>query len=342
MGSHTIHKPESAGAAGAPDTLSYLTVSNTASLSAERALAVAARLTKTDGGANSTLTLDMASGIVAPGTYTSVTVDTYGRTTGGTNPTVAPLAGQYVTLATHADLTQERVLTGTANQITITDNGAGSTVVLSTPQDLHSAATPTFAGIVSNGTSADVFNATATTVNFAGDATTLTIGATTGTCTIRNDLTVLDGDVEISIGLVITADGTFGAYNLEVPSGLTAMFVENLKTATAATIAIATLDADGTDDVGLLLYGKGNSGSLTNTEILRLGYSASGTRFQIKAENGGTGTLRDIWIGHESGSLQDSIIVHASGDVSLMNIPSADPGVVGKVYRSGGTLMISI
>jgi hypothetical protein len=39
-------------------------------------------------------------------------------------------------LGTNTTLTQERVLTGTSNQITITDNGAGNTVVLSAPQDL--------------------------------------------------------------------------------------------------------------------------------------------------------------------------------------------------------------
>lgn len=43
----------------------------------------------------------------------------------------APNNAQYVVLALDATLTQERVLTGTANQIVVTDNGAGSTVVLS-------------------------------------------------------------------------------------------------------------------------------------------------------------------------------------------------------------------
>jgi hypothetical protein len=44
----------------------------------------------------------------------------------------------------NGSLSAERVLTGTANQITITDNGANGTVVLSTPQDLHTGAGPTF------------------------------------------------------------------------------------------------------------------------------------------------------------------------------------------------------
>lgn len=57
----------------------------------------------------------------------------------------APTNAQYVTLATNGSLSAERILTGTANQITITDNGANSTVVLSLPQNIHTAATPTFA-----------------------------------------------------------------------------------------------------------------------------------------------------------------------------------------------------
>lgn len=59
--------------------------------------------------------------------------------------TYAPIGSAYVTIGADATLTAERSLTGTANQIVVTDNGAGSTVVLSTPQNIHTAATPTFA-----------------------------------------------------------------------------------------------------------------------------------------------------------------------------------------------------
>jgi hypothetical protein len=68
--------------------------------------------------------------------------------------TGAPASAQYVTLATDGTLTSERVLTGTANQVVVTDNGAGSTVVLSTPQDLHTSATPQF-GRMGLGVAAD-------------------------------------------------------------------------------------------------------------------------------------------------------------------------------------------
>ncbi|HYE72635.1 MAG TPA: hypothetical protein VEF04_04855 [Blastocatellia bacterium] len=48
----------------------------------------------------------------------------------------APIASQFVTLATDSTLSNERVLTGTANQITITDAGAGGNVTLSLPQSI--------------------------------------------------------------------------------------------------------------------------------------------------------------------------------------------------------------
>lgn len=60
----------------------------------------------------------------------------------------APVGASYVTLSTDATLTSERVLTGTANRIIVTDGGAGSTVTLSTPQDIGTASTPTFGGII--------------------------------------------------------------------------------------------------------------------------------------------------------------------------------------------------
>ena len=45
-------------------------------------------------------------------------------------------------------MTAERALTGTTNQIIITDNGANSTVILSAPQNLHTGASPLFASLI--------------------------------------------------------------------------------------------------------------------------------------------------------------------------------------------------
>lgn len=69
----------------------------------------------------------------------------------------APSSSQYVVLSADATLTAERVLTGTANQIVLTDNGAGSTVVLSLPQDIATSSALQFARL-GLGVAADTVN----------------------------------------------------------------------------------------------------------------------------------------------------------------------------------------
>ena len=70
------------------------------------------------------------------------------------NPTVtsfvtaansAPVSSAFVTIGTDATLTNERALTGTANQVIVTDGGAGGNVVLSTPQSINTTSSVTFA-----------------------------------------------------------------------------------------------------------------------------------------------------------------------------------------------------
>lgn len=61
----------------------------------------------------------------------------------------APIGSAYVTAGSDGTLTAERALTGTSNRITVTDNGANSTIVLSTPQDLHTSANVQFNQVIS-------------------------------------------------------------------------------------------------------------------------------------------------------------------------------------------------
>jgi hypothetical protein len=125
---------------------------------ATRTVTGAARIIVTNGdGVAGNPTLDLASGIVSASTYKSVTVDTYGRVTAGTNPTtlsgygitdaqplnanltalaalsvgqtseLTALAAASTTGSVHRTATAtyvQRTLTGTASQITVT-NGDG-------------------------------------------------------------------------------------------------------------------------------------------------------------------------------------------------------------------------
>ena len=71
-----------------------------------------------------------------------VSTSTFGGGGGG-----APIGAEYLVLMADGDLTDERVLTGTANQITVTDNGAGNTAVLSLPQSINTTNTVQFGSI---------------------------------------------------------------------------------------------------------------------------------------------------------------------------------------------------
>ena len=67
--------------------------------------------------------------------------------------------------------------------------------------------------LTTSATTFNLLNATATTVNFAGAATTLAIGAATGTATIKNASVVLDGDLQVKGGDVTTTATTFNLLN---------------------------------------------------------------------------------------------------------------------------------
>ena len=114
-------------------------------------------------------TLQLSLSGVSAGTYRSVTVNPQGIITAGTNPTT--FSG-YGISETSAGLLA-----------VISDETGSGVLVFGT--------SPSFTTSVTTGSASfDVFNTTATTVNAFGAATTVQIGATTGTTTVRNDLSV--------------------------------------------------------------------------------------------------------------------------------------------------------
>lgn len=76
----------------------------------------------------------------------------YVNSTGGLSSTGAATDGQ-LPIGNTGDPPTLATLTGTANQLTVT-SGAGS-ITLSTPQNTHTAATPTFAGLTISGQTAN-------------------------------------------------------------------------------------------------------------------------------------------------------------------------------------------
>ena len=66
----------------------------------------------------------------------------------------APRNAPFVTVGASTPLTAERALTGTTNQVDVADGGTNAAVTISTPQNIHTAATPTFAGATFSGLTA--------------------------------------------------------------------------------------------------------------------------------------------------------------------------------------------
>jgi hypothetical protein len=67
--------------------------------------------------------------------------------------------------------------------------------------------------LTTGATTFNLLNTTATTVNFAGAATTVSIGAATGTTTINNENTVVTGDLAVNGGDLTTGATTFNLLN---------------------------------------------------------------------------------------------------------------------------------
>lgn len=109
-----------------------------------------------------------ASGLPTASSVTSTELGFVSGVTSAIQTQLGSLTSQaYVTIGNTTALSAERALTGTANQVIITDNGANSNVVLSTPQNIDSSATPSFASLSLTATSNQLILGTTTTATIS-------------------------------------------------------------------------------------------------------------------------------------------------------------------------------
>lgn len=113
----------------------------------------------------------------------------------GQSDVVADSSTDTLTLAsgTGINLTTNQTTDTVTIATNATNANTSSTIVARDANGSFSANVVTASSITTGSTSFDLINSTATTVNFAGAAATLNLGAATGTTTVRNDLTV-NGD----------------------------------------------------------------------------------------------------------------------------------------------------
>jgi hypothetical protein len=131
------------------------------------------------------------------------------------------IAADSVALGTDTTGNYIATVAGTTNQVSVSGSGSeNAAVTLSLPQDIHSGASPEFTGLTLSGDlavngaditttatgTATVFNTNATTLNMGGAATTVSIGASSGTTTVNNSLTVT-GNLTVN-GTTTTVNST--------------------------------------------------------------------------------------------------------------------------------------
>lgn len=137
----------------------------------------------------------------------------------------ATIAANSVALGTDTTGDYVATIAGTANQVTVTGSGSESAAVtLALPQDIHTAASPTFAGVtlasaaVGSDTVTVTANATPTTIDsFAVETYTSAdyfIQAKQGTKMTSTHLTVMWDGTDVHVGEWGIVDATAGAANV--------------------------------------------------------------------------------------------------------------------------------
>lgn len=144
-----INKGQLDAAIASLTALAFVTVGNTSTLSAERALTgTASNISITDNGANSTAVINLIDTAVTPGTYSplSATVDQKGRITNASTYVVAAYTNLTGTSGSAAAIGAETIVFASSNGVTsVVSNAIGTdTVTISTPQDIQTSAAPTF------------------------------------------------------------------------------------------------------------------------------------------------------------------------------------------------------
>jgi hypothetical protein len=181
----------------------------------------------------------------------------------------------------------------------VTDETGTGNLVFSTSPTLETS-------LATTSTNFDLLNTSATTVNFAGAATTLTIGATSGTLTVRNALLDVDGNATVGGTLGVTGNTTVTG-DLAVNGGdiTTTASTFNLLDANTTTVnafgAATAIDLGATTGTLTLnnptVVGSQSTQDLYNTTATTVNFAGAATTLTVGATSGNTAIRNNLNVG---------------------------------------------
>ena len=182
-------------------------------------------------------TTTMASGVrLAVGSSVTITDTTVTATTGSFTNLAGTLTGTISTATRATTLDTTTAATGTYYPALLTSSTGTTSAVVNVDSGIsYVSDTDTLAltgdiavnggDVTTSATTATVFNTNATTVNFAGAATALVMGAATGITTVSNNLTV-GGDIRVNGNDIQASDGNA---NITLTSNTLTTFAGDIK-----------------------------------------------------------------------------------------------------------------
>ena len=214
--------------------------------------------------------------------------------------------------------------------------------------------------ITSTVSTVNVFNATATTVNFAGAATTLEIGAATGTTNINNNLDV-DGNINMDGGSITTTAATVNIANANSTTVNFAGAATTLEigAATGTTNINNNLDVDGNINLdGGNFTTTAATVNLANANTTTLNIGGAATTLELGAATGTTNINNNLDvdgnINLDGGNFTttaatvnianaNTTTINFGGAATTMNLGNASGNVIvaGDLQVSGNQLLSS-
>jgi len=256
--------------------------------------------------------------ITLGGNFTHSGAHTLSLTTTGNTALTLPTSG---TVANRGNLSQFAATTSAQLAGVISDETGSGALVFGTSPTITT-------GINAASTTMALFNTTATTVNFAGAATNIQIGAASGTTNINNNLDV-DGDINIDGGDLTFSDATINIANT------TSTTVNFAGAGTGVTIG-ATTGTTTIRNATTTLNGNLNvNGTTIDTD-------ETGT-FNLLKDNATTiafgQAATSIVIGETTGTTRFRHSVDIDGDANVdgtLTIPSLNNTPIGNITPSSG------